>query len=592
MKKTFTTPNKISLLNFLVNKLPFDIQKNIFENKIFEDLFMESAQIDIDNITHNQYPIFEIDEKHYLIKANYDENSNSFKSFLDFIKTQLKLEIVVDTLDIDAPFYVVNEFLEKSESERTDFMLKIEQTKMTNFILETFIIVNKEFGDDYLNEISERKLARINESAFTAVTFPKYFGTHRIFALFESEPLPQNLKSGNTTRFFNHKFEILNEDFVYLNNQWENRVDAKNPKFSSFCDFIYDYSGGKYFVTFHNNGISSSFRLFENLAKTFPRQIIFFGSPGTGKSTEVKKRTQDKNITRTTFHPETDYQNFVGCYKPAMDGDKIRYEFVPQAFTDAYCTAWLTPTQNHYLIIEEINRGNCAQIFGDIFQCLDRNAQGFSEYSVNCSKELATHLQKELEKNPVAQANYLAHCGGYNKIVLPNNLYIFATMNTSDQSLFPMDSAFKRRWDWEYVPINYKEAANLTINIDENNTYNWGDFISIINPKIKELTGSEDKQLGNYFISPADKIISFEQFRSKVMFYLWSEMYKDEVGSQNSIFKYVFGENVPKDFQFGELFSDTKEGITPTQLVAGFMQFNGITNEVLGKKYTSTDYKK
>ncbi len=161
-------------------------------------------------------------------------------------------------------------------------------------------------------------------------------------------------------------------------------------------------------------------------------------------------------------------------------------------------------------------------------------------------------------------------------------------MNTSDQSLFPMDSAFKRRWDWEYVPINYKEAENLVINIDEQTEYNWGSFISIINPKIKELTGSEDKQLGNYFISPADKIISFEQFRSKVMFYLWSEVYKDETGSQNSIFKSIIEENETKDFQFGELFSDIKQGITPQKLLIGFMQFNGIPNQ----KYMLDNFKR
>ncbi len=390
MKKIFTTPNKISLLNFLVNKLPFDIQKNIFDNKIFENLFIESAQIDIDNITHNQYPIFETDDKHYLINANYDENSNSFKSFLDFIKTQLKLEIVVDTFDIDAPFYVINEFSGKSESEKTDFKLQMESRVMREFILDVFILVNKEFGDDYLSEISETKLARINNLEFSAITFPKYFGTNRIFALFENEQDLQNLTSGKTRRFFKHQFQILNQNAVYLTNQWENTNSTySNPKFSSFCDFIKDYSGEKYFINCQNN----TFRLFENLLQAYPRQIIFFGSPGTGKSTEVKKRTAGKNVIRTTFHPETDYQSFVGCYKPIMEGDKIRYEFVPQAFTNAYCKAWLTPTQNHYLVIEEINRGNCAQIFGDIFQCLDRNAQGFSEYPIDCSKDLATHIE-------------------------------------------------------------------------------------------------------------------------------------------------------------------------------------------------------
>lgn len=248
-----------------------------------------------------------------------------------------------------------------------------------------------------------------------------------------------------------------------------------------------------------------------------PHQIIFYGSPGTGKSREVERITNGYNRTRTTFHPETDYHSFVGSYKPVMDGINIKYEFVPQAFTKAYCNAWLNPEQPHFLIIEEINRGNCAQIFGDLFQCLDRDETGKSKYEIDCDKDLADYLKIEFEGKDIVT----------DKIILPNNLYILATMNTSDQSLFPMDSAFKRRWDWEFVPINYDDANSLNIVIGDS-TYNWGKFIENINPKIKELTGSEDKQLGNRFVNPKDGNITFDQFRSKVLFYLWSEVYKDE----------------------------------------------------------------
>ena len=158
------------------------------------------------------------------------------------------------------------------------------------------------------------------------------------------------------------------------------------------------------------------------------------------------------------------------------------------------------------------------------------------------------------------------------KIILPNNLYILATMNASDQSLFPMDSAFKRRWDWEFVPINYEDANSLNIVIGDSK-YNWGKFIRNINPKIKELTGSEDKQLGNRFVNPIDGNITFDQFRSKVLFYLWSEVYKDEYGTQNSIFK--FEENgEPKDFQFGDLYN-----VNSTDLVKAFLKFNGLEPE-------------
>ena len=160
----------------------------------------------------------------------------------------------------------------------------------------------------------------------------------------------------------------------------------------------------------------------------------------------------------------------------------------------------------------------------------------------------------------------------FNSIKLPSNLFIYATMNTSDQSLFPMDSAFKRRWDWEFVPVNYEDAKTLTIEID-NEMYNWGNFIEIINPKIKELTGSEDKQLGNRFVNPNNGKITFDQLRSKVLFYMWSEVYKDEYGTQNSIFKYE-QEGEVIDFQFGDLYNDNSE-----DLVKAFFKYNGLEAE-------------
>lgn len=306
-------------------------------------------------------------------------------------------------------------------------------------------------------------------------------------------------------------------------------------------------------------------------------QIIFYGSPGTGKSREIEMRTNGHNRTRTTFHPETDYHSFVGSYKPVMDGVNIKYEFVPQAFTKAYCNAWLNPEQPYFLIIEEINRGNCAQIFGDLFQCLDRDGNGFSKYEINCDKDLANYLKSVFESsaNTEAVESYKAiiQTEDFDKIILPNNLYILATMNTSDQSLFPMDSAFKRRWDWEFVPINYDDANSLNIVIGDS-TYNWGKFIENINPKIKELTGSEDKQLGNRFVNPKDRKITFDQFRSKILFYLWSEVYKDEFGTQSSIFKYELEENNPIDFQFGELYNGNE-----TDIVKAFLKFNGLEPE-------------
>ncbi len=281
-------------------------------------------------------------------------------------------------------------------------------------------------------------------------------------------------------------------------------------------------------------------------------------------------------VFRTTFHPDTDYAGFVGTYKPALmsdgkGGTSITYAFVPQIFTKAYIRAWNEPETPVCLIIEEINRGNCAQIFGDLFQLLDRDSStGFSTYALNADTDLADHLATKLANLEA----YADRTGGTDQLVLPNNLLLYATMNTSDQSLFPMDSAFKRRWDWQYVPIDYDDAHTLHIQIGEHR-YNWGLFIETINPLIYDLKGSEDKQLGNRFIDPADGVVSSDQFRSKVLFYLWNEVWRDEYDSGNTIFQEKSGSgDITPIKTYGDFFrgKDTEQ----IALLQRFMSANGI----------------
>ena len=260
------------------------------------------------------------------------------------------------------------------------------------------------------------------------------------------------------------------------------------------------------------------------------KNIIYFGSPGTGKSHKVNEITNEKNVTQITFHPEYDYNSFVGGYKPTMnDKNEIEYSFVPQAFTNIYVNAWQNhasdePTEHFYLQIEEINRGNCAEIFGDLFQLLDRDKNGYSKYSVDANKELNDHLKKEFRNH---ENKGLVD----GKIRLPNNLTIIATMNTSDQSLFPMDSAFKRRWDWEYIRIDYNcDKSNFILKLNNENRYDWLLFLEAVNKFIFDTTGSPDKQIGNWFVNIIDinKIIDEKTFINKVLFYLWNDVFKDE----------------------------------------------------------------
>ena len=272
-------------------------------------------------------------------------------------------------------------------------------------------------------------------------------------------------------------------------------------------------------------------------------QQIFYGAPGTGKSHKIKeneevKKANDNNLVfRTTFHPDSDYSTFVGAYKPSMKpvadkykavagkDEEITYSFVPQAFLQAYAAAWNNVEDNVFLVIEEINRGNCAQIFGDLFQLLDRDKDGYSEYSIMADNDIAKYLNGKDEKGQDVLTNKDGIKDG--KLRLPKNLYIWATMNTSDQSLFPVDSAFKRRWDWVYIPIAKSNEDEFFIKVGDK-CYDWWTFISQMNSVVESVTSSEDKQLGYYFCKPDEGIfISAKRFVSKVLFYLWNDVFKN-----------------------------------------------------------------
>ena len=303
-----------------------------------------------------------------------------------------------------------------------------------------------------------------------------------------------------------------------------------------------------------------------------PIQKIYFGTPGGGKSHKVKtliedtKKAKDRYF-RTTFHPDTDYASFVGSYKPIMKGELICYEYVPQVFTLAYIAAWNDPDNEYFLDIEEINRGNCAQIFGDLFQLLDRNKKGYSEFPIQADSDLANYLlnAKDDEGNDI-----LSNKKGIEnkKLCLPPNLSIVATMNTSDQSLFPMDSAFKRRWDWEFVPSTFNEKDNFNITIG-NKDYKWHSFLKEANARIKQATDSEDKQMGSYFVKTD---MDEEKFKSKVMYYLWSEICKEEYKTQNNFFRYIDQDNNEQEFTFNELYDKGS-----TKMLQKFMKFMNVS---------------
>lgn len=395
-----------------------------------------------------------------------------------------------------------------------------------------------------------------------------------------------------------------------------------------FANNINEIYGDKYLIEIDNN----SYRLYEldsrkdeqnidvkkaededkslEFGDFTPRQIIYYGAPGTGKSHTIKKEEDEGKITciRTTFHPDSDYATFVGCYKPhKVKGTKdLTYEFVEQAFLEAYKQAWMNPKEEIALVIEEINRGNCAQVFGDIFQLLDRSDDGWSTYPIKADTDIAEHL-KELHIPGYAATMKLRF--GLDKegndrypdrdwfgfMALPPNMSILATMNTSDQSLFPIDSAFKRRWDWKYIKIkkgkdkNGKELGwNIQIEdangepvkiIKEETKLPWWNFIQRVNEIIASMTSSADKQLGYFFCKPSKKanetdekptIITADTLVGKVIFYLWNDVFKDYGFEDASLFTYQEeknGKKTEKDLAFADFYDEEGELVNTERLV-------------------------
>jgi hypothetical protein len=430
---------------------------------------------------------------------------------------------------------------------------------LNHFAFKTFKLLLEKYGYNKIaNGISEKE-ATINESEYIALMMKPYFGSANLIGVFDQPQSKESLKSGTSYRYFEEKLNFDNHQNAYFTTQWADIDKDKMLSLKSLQNFVQDITGGN-FVALKNG---DRYTLMQNEIKVQKIiQKIFYGAPGTGKSykiEEILSKIESAQKERVTFHPEFDYASFVGGYKPSTEKNNdetedIKYKFVPQIFTNIYVDAWKNPYKEYYLAIEEINRGNCAEIFGDLFQLLDRT----SNYSISPSKELREYLVKTL-----ADENSKKGIEG-NKMKLPPNLHLLASMNTSDQSLFPMDSAFKRRWAWEYVPICYKEfneddektankSFHFEVQLDEMNSFRWIEFIDKINQIIKSNRNlGTDKCIGNYFINPHENIISLEEFINKAMFYLWIDVFKDE---EESVF-----DKLEKDMSYEDFFPIKTKG--------------------------------
>lgn len=253
------------------------------------------------------------------------------------------------------------------------------------------------------------------------------------------------------------------------------------------------------------------------------RNIIFYGAPGTGKSHRIlKEECKNTEPTVMVFHPDTQYSDFVGSLKPSMNGDEITYQFRPGPFTEALIEAVNDDSKHHYLVIEEINRAAAAAVFGEIFQLLDREQDGSSTYSINISDpDFLSYLNTNTSDKFANR-----------KISIPKNLSLLATMNSSDQAVMPMDTAFKRRWEFEYLRIDYSNASvgELVVNVSgvdgpEPCRISWADFAATINDCLIAEGIAEDRLLGHRFInenelkSNPDKVL-----KGKLLMYLWDDV--------------------------------------------------------------------
>lgn len=477
------------------------------------------------------------------------------------------------------------ELLSTKDEDNFTGSINIEDKYFRRVAYSTFLLLLKNFGEEKVLAGFEFKESSSNGKTFKAITLPQYFGSENFIAQFEDENEYKEIDSKKDKRFNQNSFSIFGNDSSYFTSQWNAIDNGRQLTLKNFNKYLSVVTDDKYIIEKEDNKyrlkIEGIVEIEESIAFN-NSNIIYYGAPGTGKSYRVDEiiKILDKEFyERVTFHPEFDNAAFVGSYKPITVKEvvknryrkdnlnhSIHYKFVPQAFTEIYKRAWkgLQNGEQYYLVIEEINRGNCAEIFGEIFQLLDRD----SNYTVSPSTELKEYLEAELG---------IDHLGIKDGLRLPPNLAIYATMNTSDQSLFPMDAAFKRRWDWEYIPICYEEKTedgkvndsfiyNIQFDImiegvNEPFSAKWLGFIKGMNKIIKnEPHLGMDKCIGNYFVKPLVKdsnTITLKQFVNKVIFYLWNDVFKDEETS-------IFTEN---DLTYESFFPIKTNGAKNAKLV-------------------------
>lgn len=473
------------------------------------------------------------------------------------------------------------------------------EIKLYNISLEEYLKKNEKDWESYVNDSSNyRKIKVFSENSKISIS-PEDVEIYRVP---EANKFDINQKSDFFDQDILKKFTDYSEEIRKYKNKKKIRTinlllesidDNEVPPEKISLIALYDAFFCKPHLNKNSNNFSNNnnfeslengeeFDDSENETEAFINafdQVIFYGVPGSGKSFSIEEKTKNLNETqkiRTVFHPEYSNADFIGQIMPVLRNEKIAYEFTPGPFSCILKKAYTNPTLNYCLIIEEINRGNAAGIFGEIFQLLDREMNsdsinyGWSKYPVN-NKFINAYIREDSELD--VPDDFSEESG----IRLPPNLSILATMNTSDQNVFTLDNAFQRRWDMKLIENVFgdteEEINQRNAFVDSAKQITWERFQKAINIKISKmsedagLSSMEDKRLGCWFVKAVkqgdDYIISKDLFAEKVLKYLWDDAFKF---CREKVFNgYTNLESLTRDFKgdkefsvFKNLFSETE----------------------------------